>query len=443
LSAPRLTQKDVALFFFPLLLNVQLMSVSHSVINAGLARLEDAVTILAGFSVAMVLHLFVASPSYQNHTITIAMVRGRKSLISTTIFILLVAIWVSILLALLAFSPFGSFVLYRILGVSPEVAQGAREALAFLVFLPFITGLRGLFQGLVIRARRTGLVSFATAVRIVMLFAYLWLGQLWFSGTRVAAFALLGCVGTETLVIAYFAWRVRLPAADEDTKTFVEILRYGLPLAYSSGLQQTVPLLINAIISRLPDGTLALAAFGVIRGFLFLLAGPMRNLQQAYLTLVQEPDDNQVLVRFLVRVSSGMALVMLVIAWPLNQPVLGAIMGLDTGMRDYITWPLTACALFPLLYGAANLLRGWFAGAHLTGRLGLSTLYKAVLMLTLWPFITMASLPLPGIAIAIFLLLAAELCEAGYLYRQRSRLLEGHGLVPQDTDSVHYKNGTP
>ena len=443
MSDPRLTQKDVALFFFPLLLNVQLMSVSHSVINAGLARLENAVTILAGFSVAMVLHLFVASPSYQNHTITIAMVRGRKSLISTTIFILLVAIWVSILLALLAFSPVGSFVLYRVLGVSPDVAQGARDALAFLVFLPFITGLRGLFQGLVIRARRTGLVSFATAVRIVMLFAYLWLGQLWFSGTRVAAFALLGCVGTETLVIAYFAWRVRLPAADDDTKSFIEILRYGLPLAYSSGLQQTVPLLINAIISRLPDGTLALAAFGVIRGFLFLLAGPMRNLQQAYLTLVQEPDDNQVLVRFLVRVSTGMALVMLVIAWPLNQTVLGGVMGLDAGMRDYITWPLTACALFPLLYGATNLLRGWFAGAHLTGRLGLSTLYKAVLILVLWPLITTTSLPLQGIAVAIFLLLAAELCEAGYLYRQRSRLLEKRGLVPLDSESVHCRHERP
>jgi len=440
LSDQRLTQKDVALFFFPLLLNVQLMSVSHSVINAGLARLEDAVTILAGFSVAMVLHLFVASPSYQNHTITIAMVRGRKSLISTTLFILMVAIWVSILLALLAFSPVGTFVLDRVLGVSPAVAQGARDALAFLVFLPFITGLRGLFQGLVIRARRTGLVSFATAMRIVMLFAYLWLGQLWFSGTRVAAFALLGCVGTETLVIGYFAWRVRLPAAEEDTRSFVEILRYGLPLAYSSGLQQTVPLLINAIISRLPDGTLALAAFGVIRGFLFLLAGPMRNLQQAYLTLVQVPEDNQVLVRFLVRVSSGMALVMLLIAWPLNQPVLGTVMGLDAGMRDYITWPLTACALFPLLYGAANLLRGWFAGAHLTGRLGLSTLYKAVLMLILWPLVTTTSLPLPGIAVAIFLLLAAEFCEAGYLYRQRSRLLEQRGLVPFDTDRVHCRN---
>jgi hypothetical protein len=425
-----LTQKAVALFFFPLLLNVQLMSVSHSIINAGLARLENAVVILAGFSVAMVLHLLVASPSYQNHTITIALVRGRKSLFGMTLFVVLIATGVSILLALLAFSPIGTFVLDRFLGVSPEVASGAREALALLVFLPFITGLRGLFQGLVIRARRTGLVSFATAVRIVMLFAYLWLGQLWFTGTRVAALALLGCVGTETLVVAFFAWRVKLPAEQDDEKGFVEILRYGLPLAYSSGMQQTVPLLINAIISRLPDGTLALAAFGVVRGFLFLLAGPMRNMQQAYLTLVRRAEDSKVLLLFLIRVSVGMALMMLMIAWPLNSPVLGTIMGLDAEMQHYIAWPLTACALFPLLYGIANILRGWFAGAHLTSCLGRSTGYKALLMVVLWPVIVILQLPLPGIAVAIFLLLAAELCEAGYLYRQRERLLPEHGLVP-------------
>ncbi len=105
-------------------------------------------------------------------------------------------------------------------------------------------------------------------------------------------------------------------------------------------------------------------------------------------------------------------------------------MGLDLAMRSYLTWPLTGCALFPLLYGGANLLRGWFAGAHLTGRLGRSTAYKVLLMLVLWPLIVLPPLPLPGIAVAIILLLAAELCEAGYLYKQRGRLLGEGGLVP-------------
>jgi hypothetical protein len=426
----RLTQTEITAFFFPLLLNVQMMSVSHSIINAGLARMHDAVTVLAAFSVAMVLHLFVASPSYQNHTVTIAMVRGRRSLLGTVFFVGLVALWVSLLLGLIAFTPLGTFVLIDLLGVTPVVAKGAREALALLVFLPFITGPRGLFQGLVIQARRTGLVSFATGIRILSLFAFLWMGYLWFDGTRVAAFALLCCVFTETVVIGFFAWKVRLPATDAPENSAKDILRYAFPLAYSSGLQQTVPLLINAMISRLPDGTMALAAFGVIRGFLFMLAGPMRNLQQAYLTLVRDPLDYPALVRFFYKVSLGMAIIMLAVAWPANHWVLGQVMGLDDAMRSYITWPMTACALFPLFYGAANLFRGWFAGAHLTAKLGRSTVYKVLFLCAFWPCLGYLPQNISGVAIAIFLLLAAELCEAWYLRSQRSQLIDDNGLVP-------------
>ncbi len=428
-TARPLSQKEISLFFFPLLLNVQLMSVSHSIINGALARLEDFVTALAAFSVAMVLHLFVASPSYQNHTVTIAMVRGRQSLKGTILFVLLVAAYVSLMLALIAFTPVGDFVLGRLLGVTGEVARGARSVLGILVFLPFFTGFRGLFQGLVIRARRTGLVSFATGVRVAALLGLLALGTRWFSGPSLGAFALLGCIVVETTLMGFFAWRCHVPPTGETEKSAGEILRYAFPLAYSSCLQQTIPLLINAIISRLPDGNLALASFGVIRGFLFLLAGPMRNLQQAYLTLVKGRLDYAILVSFFRRVSGGMALLTLLIAYPLNQPVLGSLMGIEASMRAYIALPLACCALFPPLYGAANLLRGYFAGAHRTGELGRSTIYKVLFLLACWGALTLIPLPVPGIAIGIFLLIAAEFLEAFYLRRQRDRLLPGQSLA--------------
>jgi progressive ankylosis protein len=424
MSAPsRLGQGEIALFFFPLLLNVQLMSVSHSVINAFLARQNDYVTALAGFSVAMVLHLFLASPSYQNHTVTIAMVRGRRSLRGTVRFVVLVACYVSVMLALVAFTPVGDFVLKRFLGVNNAIAAAARSALSLLVALPFITGFRGLFQGLVIKARRTTLVSVATAVRIGALLIFVAVGARWFSGARLGAFALLACVATETALIGAFAWGCELAADDSAEKGTWEILRFAFPLAYSSCLQQTIPLLINAVISRFPDGPQALAGFGVIRGLLFLLAGPMRNLQQAYLTLVQSAADFSPLVHFGKRVALGLALLLVVTAWPLNRVVLGDIMGLDAPMRAYLSLPLAACALYPLFYGGSNLLRGWFTGHHRTALLGRSTIYKTGYLLAAWALLTAFPLPLPGVAVAIFLLLSAELCEAVYLYRQRLRLL--------------------
>jgi hypothetical protein len=422
-----LTLKETSLFFFPLLLNVQLMSVSHSVINAGLARQTDYITALAGFSVAMVLHLFLASPSYQNHTVTIAMARGRKSLRSITIFVLLVASYVSIMLALVAFTPFGTFLLGQILGVSGDIANEARAALGILVFLPFATGLRGLAQGLVIQARRTGLVSVATGIRVGGLVLFLLLGQIWFSGARLGAFALLACVTLETLVVSFFAWRIyEMPEGDTE-RTTGEILRYAFPLAYSSCLQQTIPLLINAIISRLPDAPLALAAFGVIRGFLFLLSGPMRNLQQAYLTLVREAEDNKIIKQFFLRLASGMALIMVLIALPLNDLVLGRVMGLAPDMCLYITWPLIACAGYPFLYGMTNLLRGVFAGAHRTGMLGRSTIAKTCYMLCIWVISSFFTIPVSGIDLAILLLISAEGVEFFYLRHQQRQLhLSGH-----------------
>ncbi len=425
MKTSRLSFKEISLFFFPLLLNVQLMSVSHTVINGALARLEDYVTALAGMSVAMIIHLFFASPSYQNHTVTIAMVRGRRSLRSVLLFVVLVASYVAIMLSLIAFSPLGDLVLVGLLGTPPLVAQAAREALYLLVLLPFFTGLRGFCQGLIIQARRTSLVSFATGVRVAALFGYLALGQNWFVGAQLGAFALVSCVITETIVIALCAWQVHLPLdRGEEEKSTGEILRYSFPLAYSSCLQQTIPLLISSILGRLSDASLALAAFGVIRGFLFLLAGPMRNLQQAYLALVKTAEDYRLLIRFNLLVASGMGLLVLLTAGPLNELILGRLLGVESELRLYLRWPLAACALFPVFYGACNLLRGWFAGAHKTGQLGRSTLLKSGFLLLAWGPIVSLQPPFSGISLAIGLLLGAECIEVLYLRLQRQRLPE-------------------
>lgn len=398
------------------------MSISHTIINGALARLDDYVTALAGISVALVVHLFIASPSYQNHTITIAMVRGRKSLIGVLTFIVLIAAYVAIMLSLIAFSPFGDFVLIKILGTPADVATEARKALYIMAFLPFFTGFRGLCQGLLIRARRTTLVSLATGVRVVALFGYLSIGPLWFSGAQLGAFALVSCVITETLAISWLTWKVHVPfTPQEKEKTPGEILRYGFPLAYSSCLQQTIPLLISSIIGRLPDGSLALAAFGVIRGFLFLLAGPMRNLQQAYLTLVRTKHDQRILFSFSLMVAVGLGLTLLLTAGPLNQLIVGDILGVESELRHYLRLSFAACAVFPFFYGWSNLLRGWFSGVDLTAKLGLSTTLKSAFLVSVWLPLVHFKLPISGIAIAIFLLITAEMIEALYLYFQKQR----------------------
>jgi hypothetical protein len=416
----QLSYREIALFFFPLVLNVQLMSISHTIINGALARLDNYIAALAGISVAMVIHLFIASASFQNHTLTITMARGRRSLISVVIFILLTACYVSVLLNLVAYSSLGDLIIIQLMGAPPEVASEARAALKFLALLPFFTGFRYLSQGFLIRARKTGLVSLGTGIRVGTLFVFLALGRHHFDGAQLGAFALVCCVICESIISGWLAWKCRQPFAPEaEERSFAEILRYALPLAFSSSLQQTVPLLISAIIGRLSDGALALAAFGVIRGFLFLLAGPMRNLQQAHLTLVKTAADYRRLLRFSLITAAGLALLILLTAGPLNQPILGRLLGVEIELRSYLRMALLCCIVFPPLYAMTNLLRGWFSAQESTLPLSRATLFKSLFLLLCWWPLLHTKLPQSGIMTGILLLIIAELIEAGYLFRQK------------------------
>ncbi|MDO9081094.1 MAG: hypothetical protein Q7U44_09860 [Desulfuromonadales bacterium] len=432
-APPLLTQREIALFFLPMLLNVQLMSISHSIINAFLARSAEQIVALAAFSVAMVIHIFLASPSYQNHSVTIAMVRGRKSYRGTVIFVLVVASYVSLMLCLIAFTPIGDYLLQSFLGIDDVVTREAKRALGILAFLPFITGFRGFFQGLLMQQRRTALLSSATLIRVIALFVILGLGSQWLSGITLGAVGLFGCVTIETIIVGIIALRMPKPVAlpDLDEKGAWEILRFGFHLAYASCFQQAIPLLISALLGRLPDATLALAAYGVLRGFLFLLAGPLRNLQQTYQSLVRRPEDFATMIRFHRWAGGLLALGILLIAFPLRTPVLGGLMGLDLEMRDYIAIPLACSALYPLLYGSTNVLRGYFTTQHRTFELGRSTVYKIVFLLAVWGIMLLFPVPVPGIAIAVFLLVASEFCENFYLIWRRRVLLRQELLPPE------------
>jgi len=428
----RLGYREIALFFFPLLLNVQLMSISHTIINGALARLDNYVTALAGFSVAIVVHIFISSPSYQNPTISLTLIRGKKSLIGVMTFIGLVAVYTTVLMLILVATPVGDFFFLKILGTPAEVVVETKKALAIMMVLPLFTGLRSLSQGLLIKARRTGLVSFATGVRVVALLGYLSIGQLWFSGAQLGAFALASCVITESLVITWLAWKTHSPfKKNVEEKNIAQIIRYALPLAFSSFLQQTIPLLISSIVGRLSDGPLALAAFGLIQGFLFLLAGPMRNLQQAYLTLVKTERDYRTLLKFSVTIAGTLGILLILTAGPLNNLVVGKILGADPEIRLYLRFSLGACALFPIFYGGTSLLRGWFAGADQTIKLSRATIAKCCFLAIVWWPLVNFQLPVSGIAIAVGLLVSAEILEATYLYFMRQHQpLEVRQLAP-------------
>ena len=416
MSFPRLTLGTTARFYLPLLLNVQLMSVSHTIINGALARQPRAVIDLAAFGVALALHLFVASVAFQNHTIALTRARDLRSLAQVGLYAGLLALAVMTLLGLLAHTGLGDWVFGALMGVSPAVAQSAKSVLAVTMYLPFFTGLRGVAQGLLIQQRRTLPISLATLIRIGALILLLALTEGIVPGAGRGAICLLGCIAIEAAFTASFAARSWLPEAGVPPLPLGALLRFGLPLALSSGLQLSVPLLISAILGRLPDAALALAGFGVLRGFLFLIGGPQRNQQQSYLALVHRRGDGLVLLRFNLLAGGLLALLMLLIAGPLSGPVLATAMGLPPELQPTLKLALLLSALFPVTTGLVYQLAGLLTRRGETLAISRAVLTKLLFLGILWGVILAGWQPaLPGLLLGIGLFLCAQGVELAWL----------------------------
>ena len=74
-----LTVKAVAIFFLPLILMMELHQISHSVIQAFLARLTDPLLVLAAFSIAYTLNNMICCVNNSSIQAGIAFIADRSS----------------------------------------------------------------------------------------------------------------------------------------------------------------------------------------------------------------------------------------------------------------------------------------------------------------------------------------------------------------------------
>ena len=165
-SKDQLTVGKLGIFYAPLAASFFLTIVTHSLFNAGLARLPSPELYIAAFAVARsVMHVF-ESPMIMFSQTASALIEDRVSYVRVRNFCLLVlGISVS-LLAFLAFTGVGRWVFVNIMGISGDTLEAAVAVLRVFVLFPCFSGLKFFLQGSVIRLRRTGWVTIVTVIRI-------------------------------------------------------------------------------------------------------------------------------------------------------------------------------------------------------------------------------------------------------------------------------------
>jgi Na+-driven multidrug efflux pump len=366
---PPATIKDAYRFFVPLMLTAELMMLSHAMVVAFLARMQDPAPILAAFSIAFYLHALVGSPVWACQIVALSFIRDRASLRTLLMFSFQAAGCVAWIWILIGATPAGDWFFITLFGASEAVARTAKYCtlLAFLM-VPCVL-VRSLAYGLMMVGRRTVLVTYGSIVRVVVLFVLLVTLTQQYEGAVVGITALLGCIVVETLYAVATARRfyLALPMQIGEPPTYRQLWKYSWPIMLMQIAESGVSFCVNFFLGRFVRPELALAAFGVLDSIVRVLLSPLRNIILTIQTLMHARTDVRILMRFSVQVGLLLSAVMLLFCVPaIRDWLLFSVMGLPAYIASPVASALQVSFALALCMSAACVARGLLIASHNT-----------------------------------------------------------------------------
>lgn len=357
-----LTVRQMLALWAPLAASIVMMVLEPSIINISLGRTADPELALAAYGVAFSLALLVEAPIIMLLDASVARSTDRHAFALVRRFTLALGLLVTAIGLLVSLTPLYTLLVERLMHIPPDVAARTRPTLQILSFWPLPIAWRRAHQGVLICARRTAVITVATAARLLTLTGALIGGLLLLPtrGAQVAGMAMDFSVIVEAAVVTW-ATRQALPAdRSQDTALTVrELWRFYRPLLATSILRQASQPLLNAGIAAAAIARASLAAWPVGWGFVTLIAGPAWSLQQLTTALATDQAAYRRLERFALALSSLFALVLCLAAFtPLYDLVLGGVYNLSPDLRELARPAMQLLVVYPLFLGAQSLLRG-------------------------------------------------------------------------------------
>ena len=291
--------RRLLLFFIPMGLSVLMINLSHVIINGTLARSADPEMVLAGYALAMSLLAVTERPAVLFRQTCSALVRDKRSFRAVrrvSIYVFGASLFFG---GLVAYTPVGSWIFGGAYGADPEVARQAVHAYAALMFLSVFSGIRCLYQGIIIYKMRTRWLTIAMVFRLGGMFL---LSQYFLragvdsaiQGTIIFVFGMI----IEASLSWWEAGRLLKKMPEKDDECEIErpgqVASFYNPLLYSSLVVVWVLPILNALLGTTEKGTLAVASFAVAGSLMNLVLGFFTYFHQIALLFVK---TNPLIVR--------------------------------------------------------------------------------------------------------------------------------------------------
>lgn len=418
----------VVRMWWPLAASWLLMGAEGPAIAAVIARLADPRIHLAAYGgVVFPIALIIEAPIIMLLSASVALSKDSASYRLIRSYMMAAGAALTVLHALIAFTPLYYVVVRGLLGAPEEIVEPARIGLQ--IFLPWTWTIayRRFNQGVMIRFGHSRWVGAGTVVRLSaglsVLAAGLVIGTV--PGIVVATTAVAVGVTAEALfagIKVQPVLRNELAAAPpvEPALTYRTFFAFYVPLVFTSLLSLIAQPMGSAAIGRMPDPLSSLAVWPVVTGLLFMVRSLGIALNEVVVALLDEPGARPVLRRFTGILIVGMTvIVVLLAATPLSQLWFGRVSALPPD--------LTALAVTALWLGlplpALTALQSWFQGRLLHSRYTRGISESVVVFLALGIVILVSGViwgRVIGLYVGVFGLLVSTAGQTVWLW-QRAR----------------------
>lgn len=430
-----LTIRSLAALFLPLALSGAFFPIARPIINAALARTEDAELSLAAYSVGLSLMVTIVAPLFGMRHIVTALSVDQDMIRRLGRVVLSLAGAATTLLLLLSIPSVFYLVTDSILGIPAEVAARAQPAMWLLATAPLLMTSRAYFQGILVhwgRANSIGVGSFAylAACTIVVFAAVIWLQM---PGAIAAALALfVGNVAYVSVVAPPTRPLQRGPSAliprvdesfDADKRSTPYILSLYHPLALSNLLASGVEPVVQMAMARLAFVTESLAAYAVCVSIVWLARTNLWNTQQVVIARVRGLTSYRAVRRFVLGMALGTTVLLAVVLLPpVSEWVFGDVAGLQGRVKLFAQHGYALLLLVPGLQGWRSLYYGTLVTFGSTRAIRTAAIGR-IMVLLIGLGLGVQQDAWPGIYVAAAATLLAELTEVGILALSVRRVL--------------------
>jgi hypothetical protein len=426
-----LTPSRIFWFWLPLAAMWLMMAIEHPMVAAVIARLPKPEPNLAIFGVTFSLALIIESPIIMLLMAGTALARGKHSYERLLFFTHILAAALTALHLIIGLTPLYRFIMGSLIGVPAGILEAGRST--FLLMTPWTAAIayRRLWQGVLIRFRRTRVVPLTMMARLgaggIILAIGLWTQRL--RGSNLGALALsIGVTAAAITAYCFVRSTVRKhlsnPSPEDELLPWGSLLEFYIPLALTSLINLVgLPLVVMGI-ARAAEPLASLAVWPVIMGALFLGRSFAFSYQEVVVALMDDKSSFERLGRF----AFGLAPILtgsfvLAVLTPAARIFYQSISGLSSELASFAIVPTLILSLVPGLEVLISWRRGLFIHCKqtrtITQAVGLNVVVLAAVIIGAG-----ALLPLtPGTIIAATALAVATATQWGYL-RWFSRQLE-------------------